>query len=449
MSNISGMHGSHHIPDRVWTPQIEVSGETAVTAPPEELRVDPHLPVLSLDPHDPAGGIVIPRGRFVAVGYASQAGAGSNAYRFDRTDSGYTTLTLHDGKNLNPIGMSVNQMFRDSGEYMIDSATVKFRRAFVAEVPFVLSVNEAHGTLYAGDCVTGYWGSTTTATNSAVAFHHRGKPVKWNPYRVYYEDTTASGSVKLTSAVYPGIDPVVISAVTPGGAPVTGTITVAWNNTLGNWVATAPGGQQIKEITYSYGQDACQIGGEVMRIQSITDLLARDDWLKWVEMAPRDWMNWPPAAQRVNASQVTRETPTTIVANSSYRVLNYPMSIHHPVLVEIQGTVTDKEGAQTQYTGADWFALPENVNKSQIGQFVGDYHSINWRTGIITLSGNLVVTAIRVSYHYITDPNAGGVVWGGGVIGLTDGSRLGAGNEGVPSHLNLEDVVAAMRIIVR
>ncbi len=178
MSNFSSMYGSHHFPDRVWAPQIEVSGEHAVTAPPEELRTDPYLPVLQLDPHDPAAGIVIPRGRFVAIGYAAQAGGGTNAYRFDRNDSGYTTLTLHDGKNLTPVGMSVNQMYRETKEYMIDSNTVMFRKAFVAEVPFVLSVNDAHGTLYAGDCVTGYWGSTTSTDNNAVAYHHRGKPVK-------------------------------------------------------------------------------------------------------------------------------------------------------------------------------------------------------------------------------------------------------------------------------
>ncbi len=234
--------------------------------------------------------------------------------------------------------------------------------------------------------------------------------------------------------------------MTSGGAPVTGTITVAWNGGLGTWTATAGGGQQIAQILYTYGQDACQIGGEVLRIQSITDILDRDDWLRWVEMAPSDWMNWPPAAQRMNATAVTNETPTG--SAPTYRVQNYPMSIHHPVLVEIQGTVTDKDGNTTTYSGGNWFPLPEGVNKSQLGQFVGEYHTVNWRTGVITLSANIAPTAIRVSYHYITDPNAGGVSWGGGVLGLTDGGNVG-GRAGVPAHLNLSDVVAAMRIIVR
>jgi hypothetical protein len=317
----------------------------------------------------------------------------------------------------------------------------------MAEVPYVLSVNEAHGVLTAGDYVTGYWGSTTTDNPTAVAFHHRGKPVKWNPNRVYFANPTASGTVQLPAAIYPGIRPTVLYART-STALVTGTITVAWNATLGVWTASAGGGQQIVEILYTYGQEADQIGGQVVRIQSLSDLLNRDDFLKWVEMAPNDWLNWPPAAQPMAATAVTNETPTTVVAGFQYRVLHYPMSIHHPVKVEIQGTVVDKNGNSTSYSGSNWFVLPEGVNNSQLGQFVGEYHTINWRTGVITLTGNLSVTAIRVSYSYLNDPDTGSVKWGAGIIGLTDGSKIGSGYEGIPAHLNLSDVVAAMRIIV-
>lgn len=438
---ISGMFGAHHMPNRVWAPQVEYSGEGAITAPPEELAVDPTLPVLAVDPLDPAAGIVIPRGRFVAIGFAAAVGGGGG-YRMTINDNGKTVLTLCDGQNLTPVGISVNQMYKESKEYMLDSNTVKFRRNVMVEVPFVSAVNDAHGTLRSGDAVAAYWGSTTTASPTAVAFHHRGKPVKWQAMRLYFAPGTGSSNQALTAAIYPGIRPASVIGLSSTGTGVA-LSSLQFDGT--QWVADFAAA--VTQIFYLYGQDADQIAGELVRVQSVQDILDRDDWLKWVEMAPQDWLEWPPAAQRAPVTAVTNETPATIVAGFKYRVANYPISIHHPVIVQIQGVVTDTSGNQTTYSGSDWFTLPTGVLQSGIQSFVGLYHSVNWRTGIIEISGNISVTNIRVSYSYITNPATGSVLWGGGLVGLTDGSLAGT-QPGLPPHLNLSDVAGALRIIV-
>lgn len=450
------MYGSHHMPGRVWRPKIEVSQDNVGMVPPEELIVDPYLPGIGVDPFDPAGVIAIPAGRFVSIGYSG--GRGASNYRFTSSDTGKTTLTLHDGSNLTPVGMSINQMYKEAGEFMADSNTVKFKRGFVAGVPFVSSINNAHGTLYAGDKVTGYWGSTTST--SLVSYLHRGKPVKWNANTVYSANGAASSLVDLTAAIYPGITPRLITQFSSAGTVVTNvTGTVTWNAALG-WVAsfTGPGSTTVDRVIYSTGQNEDQIGGEVLRIQSVTDILTRDDFLKWVEYAPTDFMNWPPAMGSFPVTQVGTgsdpdvnsdwETPSTVVSASQYRVANYPVSVQHPFLIAFKGTLVDLNGDTQTYT--EWTILPYNSIPSARGYFTGLYHNVNWRTGVIELGSNITtVTAIKVLYAYQTDPRDGAAAWGEGILNLTDGRNLGANKAGVPSHLNLSDVTAELRIIVR
>ena len=197
-----------------------------------------------------------------------------------------------------------------------------------------------------------------------------------------------------------------------------------------------------------------------MRIQSITDILSRDDFLKWVEYAPKDYLNYPPAFDNFPVTQVGTgsdpdvnsdwETPSTVVAGTSYRVANYPISVRHPFLIAFKGTLIDVNGVSQTYTS--WTILPYNAIPDARGYFSGLYHNVNWRTGLIELGSNISsVTAIRVLYSYITDPRDGAVAWGTGITNLTDGRNLGSVSTyaGVPSHLNLSDVVAAMRIIVK
>lgn len=455
-----------------WAPQIEVSGQNIGTTPPEQFVVDPYLPAAFVDPYDPRGAVLIPAGRFLAAGNAVAINAGTN-YKQGLTATGRTALTIHEGKNLNPIGMSVNAMFRQAGEFMTDGFMPKVRRGFLAEVPMILSVNNSHGTLLGGDRVTGYWGST--ATVSAVPFLHRGKPVKWNPRLIYSAgNTVLNNNILLTNATYPGITPRVLSASTSGGLLITGlTYSYTFNGT--GWVAnfTGAGSGQIAEVLYDYGQNADQIAGEVFRIRSISDMMTEDNFLRWVELDANK-IDFPPAMQRrqttvvsmaVAGDPVSAEQPSTVTAGSVYRTLSYPLSLFNAVTVYIQGSVTDLNGNTTVYAAggsglANWFQMPVGATQDQRRYFIGQYHTVDWKTGTITFATNVVPVAVRVTYAYWTDPREGAVAWGMGVVGLTDGGLLTGGTTsggttvvptnpaGAPAHLNNPDIVGALRVFV-
>jgi len=472
--SFSSMFGSHFVPGRRWAPQIEISQENVGQVPPGDFQVDPYLPSVGVDPFDPAAAIVIPSGRFVGIGFSNGRNSGTN-YRLVLGDQGSTPITLHDGKNITPAGMSINQMYRAGGEFMTDSNTVKFRKGFVAEVPFVLSINNAHGTLKSGDNLTGYWGSTTSTSN--ISMLHRGKPVKWTAKSLNSQTQTASATIALTAAVYPGLTPRIVYIADAGGVPLAATQAVAWNSGLALWVLslTGTGSGSCTQVVYEMGQDSDQIAGQAMRIQGLSEVIDRDQFMRWVEYAPQDYLNFPPAAQRFPVTAVSAETPSTITANSSYRVANYPMSVHHAVLVEISNaTVLDKDGNSSSYSAGTWYALPTSTMLDARSYFIGLYHAVNWRTGVITISSNIApitgsAISIRVTYSYVTDPRDGAALWGGGIIGLTDGRNItggqtsadgfdgtaqritpatATGNFGVPAQLNLADVVGCMRLMV-
>jgi hypothetical protein len=188
----------------------------------------------------------------------------------------------------------------------------------------------------------------------------------------------------------------------------------------------------------------------------LSDMLTRDDFLKWVEYAPQDNLNFPPAMSRWPSTQVGTgstpdvnsdwETPSTVQSGVSYRAAHYPISIQHPFLIAFKGTLVDKDGVTQTYT--DWVNLPHNTLPDARGYFSGAYHTVNWRTGVIELGSNIsTVTAIRILYAYHTDPRDGAAAWGEGIINLTDGRNIN-NQVGIPSHLNLSDVVAAMRLVV-
>jgi hypothetical protein len=457
MSPFSSMYGSHHMPGRIWRPKVEVSQDNVGMVPPEELRIDPTLPALGTDIYDPAHIVVIPSGRFVSIGTGNA--------RFSNTGSGKTPVTLHDGKVFTPAGFSINQMYRDSGEFMTDSNTVKFRRGFVAEVPYVTGINEAHGALKAGDALTGYWGSTEST--SEIAYIHRGKPVKWNAKKMNVSTDAASAIQILAAAIYPGITPRVVAAYTSGGSLLPAvTSTVSWSAGASAWISTfaGTGSATVATVMYEYGQDEDQIAGEVLRIQSVEDILDRDDFLKWVEYAPFDFYNYPPSRASMQKYPVTRigtgsdpdvnsdwETPSTVTSGKVYRTAERNLSVQDPVYVAFKGTLVDKDGQTLTY--ADWHILPTYAVPSMRGFFSGLYHNVNWRTGVIELSSNIVsVSAIKVAYAYQTNPRDGAVRWATGLEGLTDGRNVTVNGQpavGLQPHLNLSDVVASMRLIVR
>jgi len=482
------MYGSAIQPTKRWLGGFtELSNPTVGQTPPEEMRVDPFLPAQFADPYDPAGGIVIPAGRFVSVGYSStqtmasydNAGvaASVSAYRVGQTDRGKTTLTLHDGRNLTPVGLSVNNIFKGSGQMTsgntntttgasywttgntfnqdsgMSATDVKFRRGFLASVPFVLQVNNAQGALTAGDQLTGYWGSTSST--SAIGWIHRGKPVKWTALSMRYQVFAANSTVTLTEAIYPGLLPRVV-ALLNSSTPVTGTTTLAFNGT--NWVATLPA--TCTQIWYEYGHTADQRGGEVVRIQSLTDVKSREELFKFVEVARADYLNYPPMTQRQAVTNRSAESATAVVAGSVYRVVYAPVSVNHNVIIEIQGTIIDPStGVSVTYSGANWYTLPSGPSLSLVATLNGPYHSLNWRTGVIELAVNITATAVRVTYSSVSSVD-GAVLWGGGIEGLTDGRYVTAGTgsatgmvpsarAGIPAHLNFADVVGEMRFLVK
>jgi len=473
------MFGAFPAQNRNWKPQIEVSAENVGYVPAEEFRVDPFLPAVGVDPFDPAGAVVIPSGRFVGHGFTS--GRGSTYYRMTLADTGKTCITLADGKQITPTGMSTNMMYKETTMFMTDSNTAKYKKMFMAEVPFVLSINNAHGTLSTGDWVAPYFGSTTST--SVISFIHRGKPVKWSPLRLYTTaQVTASAAVSLTAAIYPGITPVVLASYAAGVFLPNVQSTVAWTGTYWTASFTSTGSSTVTSVHYSYGQDADQAAGEVTRLKSVTDILNTDSFLKWVEFADRDYLNFPTmrlAATKFPVTPVSNETPTTVTAGSRYRILATPnpMSVYHTVLVEVSNaTVIDIAGNSTNYATNTWFALPTNTSLDNRGYFVGLYHTVNWRTGVIDIASNVTAISgtlsVRISYSYVTDARDGAALWGGGITNLTDGRNTpvagastsplqtdwtGATNYptpstpayGVPAHLNLTDVVGALRIFVK
>lgn len=486
------MYGSFIQPTKRWTGGfVEISAPNVGQTPPEELRVDPFLPALTNDPYDPAGGIAIPAGRFVGLGRSENVGGNSfdaagavastaNLYRMGQVERGYTLLTTHDGKNITPVGLSVNNIFRSTGQnssgnpvtggafqnvgnvFGTDSGAsasdTKFRRGFLAAVPFVLQINNAHGAVLSGDSLTGYWGSTTSTSN--IGFVHRGKPVKWTAPALKYQSFTASGTVVLTEAIYPGITPRMVAiwnSSTPVASP--STTTFAFNGT--NWVATLPA--SATQVLYEYGQSAEQIGGECVRIQSLAETKSRDELFKFVEVARDDYLNFPPPpTQRQAVTVKTQESANAVTAGSIYRVRHAPISVLHSIIVEVQGTVIDPTTAvATTYASSDWFTLPNGPQLSSVASLYGLYHNVNWRTGVIELSANVTATAVRVTYSSIDNERTGAVLWGAGIEGLTDGryvnSAIGSagamlpsnGNAGIPAYLNFADVVGELRFLVK
>lgn len=447
-----------------WTPQVELSGPNQGSAVPGQFIVDPYLPVIGVDPEDGGRGIVIPAGRFVAVGNA--AAVNGSDYKAKLVTSGNAPMTLHEGFNLNPAGMSVKTIYKQINDYMIDGYQPYFRKGFLAEVPHVLSVNNAHGELKTGDRVTGYNGSTLTATPTTV---HRGKPVKWTAKRTYVSNRAAGTTHLLASAAYAGFQPQVVATFNTDGEFVTDlTAAFSYSTASGAWLLTLSGSNAntVTTVMYDYGQDADQIAGEVTEVRSLVDVQADDPLHKYVESGP--YFDIPPAAQKVKTTTValsdpedpdTGETPTTVTAGRLYRVANYPMSIHHPVTVYIQGTVIDDDGVSTEYTST-WYTLPTSVLQDFKTYFLGKYHTVHWNTGLIEIAANITVTDIRVVYSYVTDPRTGAVLWGQGVDNLTDGWHLTAGTQvsgttvvpnepqGIPAHLNYSDVVGALRVFV-
>lgn len=452
-------HGYLHKTE-TWGDHVRISGPNVGTTPPEPWLVDPYLPILENDHDDPRRGVVIPAGRICGVGTSAQV---NSSYRRTLTSSGRMPISLHDGKNLTPFGVATSKIYRRFDDYLADSYQPTISKEILAEFTYVTSVNDAYGTLSAGDRVTSYWGSTTSTSN--INFLERGRPVKWFAKKTYMQNGSAGASHPLDATIYPGITPRIIAAMADDGSYIGATSALTFNGS--SWTAgfTGTGSGTVENVWFEYGQDADQIVGEISSIRSLSELAQEDQIFKYVESGA--WMDVPLALQKKAITSVALtdptsdgETPTTVTAGREYRVQNYPMDIHSPVIVYIQGTVVDAEGTATEYTSSDWYRLPDGLVRDSRSTFYGTYHSINWSTGLIELASNLTVTAIKIGYSYITDSRDGIVKYGQGVYNLTDGNNLTGGAQvsgttvvptdptGVQAHLNRADVKGAFRVFV-
>ena len=464
---------------RKWTPQIKVADDHVGYAIAGEFAVDPTLPSLATDPLDPRVHIAIPMGRFCGFGYST--GRGASAFRQTLTDRGRTVITIADGANVKPAGMNVSHIFKQEGNMNIDGFAPVIERGSHVEVPFVLSINNAQGTILSGDALAAYSGSLTDA-NPGVNIH-RGKAVRWTARRQFIQSGSASATWTISASTAAGIVPVFTAAYATGTLLSGLTASFAHNGT--NWILTLTGGSAATttEIHYNFGQDADQIAGEAERVRSLADIQANDRFLKWVEYnginGGTDLPPTNPAMRRYPVTAVTNETPTTVVANTEYRTVNAYLSYYNSVRVEVRNArITMADGTTASYTtgGGTWYTLPTATAPmtAQHHQFMGSYFDLNWRTGTLKIANNVQPISgnleVRVSYSYITNPRDGSLLWGAGLYNLTDGNRIAvnqsqtdpvtgltttitpataAGLPGIPAHLNYDDVVGALRLFVK
>lgn len=413
---------------RRWPTQIKLSG---INAPAEQFILDPSLPPLGTDPRYPTlDQIVIPRGRILAV-------------RPDPYNYGdYTILTMADGVNNKPIGYTQTNILRQHPQ-TIQWPPVVVKQEFI-ELPYITTVNDLYGQLRAGDRITAYFGSMTSTSPNPM---DRGRIVKWVPRQAHmYSGGSAGTQHNLPAAVYPAFQPRVLAAYNANGQLVPGlTAAFNWDASNGNWRVTFSGANAntVQHVLYEFGQDADQIVGEVVRIQRIDQANLMQGWLEWVTDNFAQW-DYPPLAIRVPTSDVTNETPATVVAGSQYRFLRRPIAFWKPIKVEIQGSYLTEDG-QTVSSGAGWLEMP--LGTEWVANWsIGKYHSIDPWTGMLYFSSNVTVTDVRVSYSYETSYRDGRL-WASGQMGLTDGSG-GSGIIGMPPHLDVPNVAGAMRVII-
>jgi len=266
----------------------------------------------------------------------------------------------------------------------------------------------------------------------------------------------AASTFALTEAIYPGIQPRVVAMFTGAGAAVTGSVTLSWAST--SWTAALPA-STVTTVLYEWGQGADQIAGDAVEVLNLARVKDKDTFMSFVKNE-LDGGLYAPMSSRFNVTAVSAETPSTVTAGRQYRVAYYPVSLYHPVTVEVQGTVVDISGNSTTYSSSDWYTLP-TTGRTGLTDFNGDFHDMNPTNGLITIAGNITVTAIRVTYSYITNARTAFAQFDPGVPGLTDGSNLTAGAtvsgttvvpsnpRGIPSFLNLSNVVGQLKLWVR
>jgi len=443
-----------------YTPAITVAGEQNALAYTGEFVPDVFLPVLATDQIDPNKYLVIPAGRFIATGTSTPV-ATSNKRRIITNDVNY--ITPCNGKDTNPIGISINHIYRRGLNLFRDGYNQTVKRNLVVEVPITNTVNFGLGEMMTTDRV---------APNYGPAPIHTGKPVKWLAKTTKTETFSAAATHNLVGAPYVGVVPDFVSAFTTAGALLPSVVcTFSYDTGNSNWLAsfTGTGSATVATVVYQYGHGDDKIAGDVWNIKSLSQYKSENPLYAFVTNG--EWFDQPMFTQQRDYTNVTLsntadpgtgETPATVTAGSVYRVANFPMSVLRPVTIYVQGTVSDVTGNLTTYSGSNWFQLTNSQVgwKDLLSSFAGDYYQVNPETGLIYIDSNITLTAIRVTYSYLSDAREGAVMWGPGFIGLTDGASVTPSESyggvqmvpprptGIPAHLNYKDVIGGIQIFV-
>jgi hypothetical protein len=222
------LYGSIPFKGRKWAPGVRVSG---IDSPAEELIVDPNLVPQGSDPRYPNSDfIVIPRGRLVAMRADTSSYEGRAVLTLaDGVDPANKPTTGYSGGN-RPVGFTEANIFRKWQEH--DQWTPTIERHGYIEVPYVPTINNAYGTLAAGDRITAYFGSVAA---TAPGVQDKGKLVKWVERKLYNHHQSTAASGVLASAIYPAFPPQVVYAAA-NGTVSTASVTLAWNGA--NWTFT-------------------------------------------------------------------------------------------------------------------------------------------------------------------------------------------------------------------
>lgn len=436
----------------VGTAAINPSAQTLVG----DFVVDPTLPQVAVSNYNATGAISVLPGRFLGIGVANTAMSASDASRS-------TPLTLADGSTFKTIGVAhqaMNKPADNSGGPILrpDAVALKNAQVSTAYIPAYNSTD--YGTIASGDKLAAHYGTMQAPNGTAVGaaalrtnvqYGVRGMQVKWIPKKVYNSNIAAGTTNLLVNANNPGVVPTILSFWNAAGTALTSAVTLTWNATgisasLGCWSASAA---THTDMMYEVGQDSSHIGGQVIRINPLSNVKNYDQLYKFVRNGrfdgPLSELFQNPRALVTTARTAVSVTPAgTAAAGYSGTVLQSALPVvidpRSSILVEIQGTVDDN-GTSTTYSGGTWFSLPNantTRNSSIHSGLLGAFHSINWLTGVIKLSSAVTdLTAMRITYSQISSPFV--PQFAAGQIGLTDGTIAGEG-AGVPAHLNASGV---------
>lgn len=420
--------GFEQVKDKLWYNNFVKAFGPPESQPAETFDLDPMLPSQGVSYDDQNIGlhhVAIPKGRIVGVlprGLSAQ---------------GNPLLSMSDGSTIAPIGFA----YEDAFLWLPNRANKppRWRKAGYVELPYLAEVNDVYDVsnpLMEGDYVSAHFGSVTSRT--VIAYEDRGKPVKWMEKAIYKQTGASSASVALTNANIPGIVPSVFLGFA-GTSIVTGSITVAWSDAEGKWVATF--GSAVTTVIYQVGHSVKMRAAQVLAIRQISATQEADGWLRWLE---QDFSATPygPLFYDYPTSTVTDEQPTlsdtnvfTLAHGSIAPHLTISVTIVTGSLISLDGTTT------TNLASTDLGLRSGTVFENYA---VGDYYTIDFVRGILHISENITnpdgtaisAANIRVSYKYASRYEYGRTRlsgYGVGMRGMTDGRNTGL--PGTPAHL--------------